>query len=284
MKKLNYLLSLLLVVGMAFTFTSCDDTEAVGPTIDLFGGDYIDANTTVTAGATMMFKMNATAGDKNLAEFYVTKDGTNLSGYPLEISGDTYQEVVEIEAPLNEGSYVYGFKVVDKDDLYDEVTVTITVEAASGPISTYSAKLMGAQSHATLGSFLDAETGTVYLLAAARTNASAVDVFYYYGSSNQASFAALDDTDANEFSIINSTEWTTRNSTKFVTTSITPAEFIAMENDAEFVDASASSVTQLAVGDVVGFKTVGGKMGLIHVASIDGAADGSITIDIKVQQ
>jgi hypothetical protein len=282
MKKLNYLLGLLLVAAIGFT--SCEETEDVGPTIDLLGGEYIDMDTEVEAGATMMFKVNATAGDKNLEEFYVIKDGVNLSGYPTEISGDLYQEVVTLTAPMNEGTYVYTFKVMDKADMDDEISVSITVTASGNPISTFTAKLMGAQSSASYGSFLDAETGTVYLLSDAMTNASSVDVFYYYGSSNQAAFAALDDTDANEFSMINNTAWTARNSTKFATTNITAAEFTAMENDADFVDASASSVIQLAVGDVVAFETVGGKKGLIHVAALVADAAGTITIDIKVQQ
>lgn len=296
MKKLNYLLSLLVVVGMAFSFTSCEeDGDPVPPTLTFAGGDYTDADATVEPGATVMFSWTAQSGDAKLDKFtiklgnawVVDSDNYEWNGEedPANWDNDTYVGSASFAAGADGDEHVFTFTVTDKDGETAEKVITITVEGSGNPISTYTAKLMGAQSNATYGSFLDAETGTVYLLADARANASAVDVFYYFGSSNEASFAALDDTDANEFSIISDAAWTTRNSTKFVTTSVTAADFTAMTDDSGFTfDASASSVTQLAAGDVVGFVTVDGKKGLIHVDEIVTGGDGSITIDIKIQE
>jgi hypothetical protein len=273
MKKLNFLLSLLVVFGMAFTFTSCEEEgDAVPPSISLTGGEgYITADATVAPGAELMFKVDVRKGDANLDMLTATSDGSPIASSPYEDIDNT-ADIVEItvDAPQAVGPKGYKFEVTDKDGETASVSVTVTVEEAGGAITTYTAKLMGAQNNTTYGSFLDAETGTVYMLADARTHAADVDVFYYFGSSNEAALAALDDTDANEFSMISDASWTTRNSTKFATTSIAAADFTAMENDADFVDATSSSVTNLSVGDVVAFKTVGGKMGLIHVASIDG--------------
>lgn len=296
MKKLNYLLSLLVVFGMAFTFTSCDDeeTDPVLPTLTFAGGDYIDADATVVAGEELAFSWTSQKGDAKLETFTI-KVGNNWAvdnaNYewngaedPANWDNETFVGTATFTAGQAGDEMVFTFTVTDKDGEMASKVITVTVEASAGPITSYSAKLMGAQNHATLGSFLDLETGDTYFVSTAANNQAVVDVIYYYGATNAAALAAPDDAGANEFSVFGLGAWTTKNSTKFATTSISAADFTAMTDDGAFVDASETSATQLAAGDVIAFKTVGGKMGLIHVASIDGTDAGSITIDVKIQE
>lgn len=180
MKKMNYLLGLLVVAALSFTFTSCDDTKDAGPTIDLFGGDYIDADATVAAGSTMLFKVNCTAGDKNLEEFFVIEGNANVTGYPEEITtGDSFQKEISLTAPTTVGDVIYTFKVVDKNDNFDEVSVTITVEASGTAFATEVTS--GKVYH-----FLAPEMASWNLVADAAISSSSADDIIYIQNNDEA--------------------------------------------------------------------------------------------------
>ena len=183
-----------------------------------------------------------------------------------------------------------GFTACEKEE---DTTPTPVVY---GDVNSYSAKMMGGQNNATLGSFLATDNGEVITSSAAGASTAVqarVDLVYFFGTTNQASMGAPNDSIvaiAHNGSTSLST-WTTKNATKFVKTSITPADFIASDNDSlvKTIDAatiSTSMVNTLAAGNVVAFKTASGKLGLFHVQSIDGTtgSDRSITINVKVQQ
>lgn len=178
----------------------------------------------------------------------------------------------------------------------EEDTTPTPTPVVYGDVNSYSAKIMGGQNNATLGSFLATDNGEVITSSAAGASATVqarVDLVYFYGTTNQASIGAPNDSVvaiAHNGSTSLST-WTTKNATKLVKTTITPAQFIASANDSlvKTIDAatiSGSLVNTLAVGNVVAFKTAGGKLGLFHVQSIDGTtgSDRSITVNVKVQK
>lgn len=183
-----------------------------------------------------------------------------------------------------------GFTACEKDE------ETPAPSVVYGDVNSYSAKMMGGQNNATLGSFLATDNGEVITSSAAGASTTVqarVDLVYFFGTTNQASMGAPNDSVV-AIAHTGSTSlptWTTKNATKFVKTSITPAAFIASDNDSlvKTIDAatiSASFVNTLAVGNVVAFKTAGGKLGLFHVQSVDGTTgtDRSITINVKVQE
>ena len=183
-----------------------------------------------------------------------------------------------------------GFTSCSEDE-----TITPT-PTTYGSISTYSAKLLGGQNNATLGSFFASDSGVVVSSSAAGASASVqgrIDLVYFYGTSNQASIGAPNDSVvaiAHNGSTSLST-WTVKNATKFYATTLSPSTFTASANDSliKTIDAtsySASLVNMLTVGKVVAFKTAAGKFGLFHVSAIGGTtgSDRSITIDVKVQK
>jgi hypothetical protein len=185
-----------------------------------------------------------------------------------------------------------GFTACEKD----EETTPTPNPTTYGQVNTFSAKMMGGQNNATLGSFLATDNGEVITSSAAGASATVqarVDLVYFFGTTNQASMGAPNDSVV-AIAHTGSTSlptWTTKNATKFVKTSITAADFSASANDSlvKTVDAatiSGSFVNTLAVGNVVAFKTASGKLGLFHVQSVDGTTgtDRSITINVKVQK
>ena len=118
---------------------------------------------------------------------------------------------------------------------------------------------------------------------------------YFYGATNYATLAAPDDGDVSSVfaSADGPANWTTRNSTRFATTSLSSSDFDSMLDDMLIVEnatgAAETKVNNLAVGNVVAFvtdadKSGGAKMGLIKIVSVDSGASGSVTISVKVQQ
>jgi hypothetical protein len=295
MKKLSFLTVLILMAFIGF-FSGCENTtEKVGPTLEFFGGNYIDENVTVEPGGVLAFSWLATKGDGNLASFTIERDGVTLAGYPDEdIPNDNYQATVQLEAPQNEGAYVYKFTVTDKNDLTASKSFTITVEKTGGPIHTWTATLGAHQS--STGSSFASITGEVYQMDDAKANSTLIDFLYYYGANNRATLAAPDD--ATAATVFNNASnglntWSTKNSTRFKTTSLTAGEFDAITDDllitSNATGAADSYEKTLAIGNVIAFvtdadKSGGAKMGLIKIVSITGEATGTMQISAKVQE
>jgi hypothetical protein len=295
MKKLRFF-TLLILIAFAGFFSGCDNlTQDEAPLLDFFGGVYIDADATVEPGGVLKFSWLATKGSSNLASFTIERDGITLAGYPDEaIPNDNYKDSVNLEAPLNVGDYVYSFTVTDKNDLTANKSFTITVEQTGGPIKSWTATLGAHQ--AAAGSSFASITGDVYQMDDAKTNSTLIDFLYFYGAINHATIAAPDDaTAATVFNNVNNglSTWSTKNSTRFKTTSLTAENFDAIADDLLLVSnatgASDSYKNELAVGDVIAFvtdadKTGGAKMGLIKIVSITPEANGSMQIAVKVQE
>lgn len=185
-----------------------------------------------------------------------------------------------------------GFTACEKD----EDTTPTPTPTTYGDVNTFSAKIMGGQNNATVGSFLATDNGEVITSAAAAASATVqarVDLVYFFGTTNQASIGAPNDSVV-AIAHTGSTSlpsWTSKNATKLVKTTLSAADFTASANDSLVKTVtestiSASYVNTLAVGNVVAFKTASGKLGLFHVQSIDGTTgtDRSITINVKVQK
>jgi hypothetical protein len=296
MKK-EHLIIGLLFFAMFTMFVGCGEgEEALGPTLQLHGGDYIDSDETVAPGAILEFSWHAQKGDAKLASMTITRDGVALSGWDnKEIpssENEDYTDNAMLEAPLNDGAYSYELIVADKDGLTASQSIVITVDEsmAGGPIDTYTAILMGGLSNADYGSFLDAETGIVYKIGPAGDNQSVIDVVYYYGSTNNATLCAPNDPTVNggagNFDVC--ADWNVaKNATLFGSTSITSSEFDNISNDTEIAaltGISNSKKTDLAVGNVISIETVGGKKGLIKVTACDNSNAGTITLEVKIQQ
>jgi hypothetical protein len=296
MKKLSFAVIALTIFFTAF-FSGCNEEETtpIGPSLQLFGGIYIDEDVTVEPGQAIRFSWLGTKGDANLASFDIQVNNLHVDGFPVtDLPNDNYKDSVNLEAQTNEGAYEYLFILKDKKDLGDSLSLTITVEKTGGPITTYSVEIGSHQS--TSGSSFASTNGMVYGIADAKENATLIDFLYYYGATNLATLAAPDnDAAATVFSGATTglATWSVRNSTRFISTSLTEADFDAITDDLTIVEkatgAADSDIKQLEQGDVVAFvtdsdKDGGSKMGLVKITSIVTGASGTMQISVKVQQ
>ena len=282
---------------VAFGMNSCKKDEVnPAPTLTFIGGaGYTTGDVSVGAGSTIMIGLNANSEKGTLTNFKIkigyngttavtVLDSTiNTANFKLDSFMRATQNVV--------GTEDWEISVTDKEGQSKVQTLKITTTSNNSPIATYSAKLLGNQSNATVGSFLSTSTGTIYNQADAKANASMVDILYYHGATNGATLAAPNDSSAATIYNNGTTglqTWSTKNNTKFEKTTLTATMFDAMINDAGFSNytPNLSKANALANGDVFAFKTAAGKRGFVKVKTITGTAgtSGSVEIDVKVQQ
>ena len=299
MKNLSFLFAMLLVASMPF-FTSCgpdDGTTDVNPTINFTGGaGFTSSDVTLQAGDPIKVGISAfsnTSSNAKLKTLKVVRTFNNNAFTALDStlnSTNAFNITLESFAYPAAGVEKWTFTITDKDGAYSEISFNITT-TAGGPINEYSQKILGSYDNSAYGSSFASADGTVYSLADAKANAAKIDWMYYYGSTAFATLSSPNDASASTvFSGTNGpASWSVRNDTKLGKVTLpTGLTWDAITTDAEIVilasDVSDSKVTALTVGQIVAFKTVTGKLGLIKVEVITGTGAGTITYSVKVQK
>ncbi len=291
MKKLNLFLLGLGALGMVQTFNSCtEDVTHPAPSVSFDQASPVVLGAGVTS-ATVTGTIVAEAELESVTFTIATSGGetspapiTDFSSGAVITSDDVNYTFSYVLNDITENT-TFTVRADDKDGQHTSSSIEIQVAG----INTYTAILMGAQGNATYGSFLDADEGDVYLIAQAEAHSELIDVVYYYGSTNLATLTAPDDVTVNggAGNLSLCVDFTTKNETRFTSSSLTAAEFDDIDSGAEIASLSGfseSKITDLAVDDVIAFETEGGKKGLIKVADMETGSGGTITIDVKVQE
>lgn len=302
MKKINFLFMLMLALTVGI-FTSCTDDEVDPPTVVAT----LQGTPTYAPGTSVTYHL-VIAANEDLVDFWAEESTNSLPLSDIENVDpiDAFEEgdLVNFTNNLNkvEFDYTYyipasvgastvitiGFEVNDKKSLTTE-TVTFTVVSAAGPVDRFTAILMGGQSNATTGSFLNANTGDVLLQAAANNAQGSIDMVYFYGSANLATICAPSDAlvGGGGTNLSLCATWTTKNPTKFGASTVSAADFTAMTDDSMLSSISGLSSTKmnnLAVGTIFAFTTAGDKNGLAKVTALTAEAAGTITLDVVIQK
>jgi hypothetical protein len=165
-----------------------------------------------------------------------------------------------------------------------------------GPINHFWPILVGMQNYAPTASYLSLETGTVYNAATVSGNEATIDLVpYFYVTSGLPSptLTCPGYTSAvGYYPIINN--WTIKNTTLFDyytsdNSLVSPAQFDAALNDSLLVTAYnpakvSGNCKYAYAGRVIPFKTQSGKYGMIKVIAADKQEEGTILLEIKIQQ
>jgi hypothetical protein len=252
---------------------------------------YTTSDVTVPANTELKIGIIAGSTSAKLTNMKIsqTVDGTQTTIHDSTFSSDTYNIDFGIKAPSQVLSVKFTFRITAADGESAEISLSVTTTA--GGIKTYNQKILGSYDAATGSSFASAD-GIVYSLADAKTNSAKIDWMYYYGgAANLATLVAP--VDASASTVFSGPDgpanWTVRNDTKLA--KVTLPAGVTWDNittDAEIIPLATglteTKVNLLTVGQIVSFKTVTGKMGLIKIEAISGTTAGSITYSVKVQQ
>lgn len=301
MKRVFFVLFAFILTSVTL-FTSCTDDNVdpvdLPPTIGFVAGaGFISADATIELNTPFVVKVNMTSNTTSgakLTGLNVTRIFANQTIGDTTFAINTNDASVTMEITfisVNEvGEENIEFEVVDKDGQKASASLKITTQATAGPIDSWTEKILGSWNNATGSSFASVN-GTVYTLDQAFANQSLIDWMYWFGTSTNATIGAPDDANAalvfntGDYQLAN---WSTKNATRFKTTTVTAAAFDAMTDDSDIVDiatgADQTRIPDLAADQVIAFVTVTGKKGLIKVKEIETGSAGMITIDVKVQQ
>jgi hypothetical protein len=187
--------------------------------------------------------------------------------------------------------YLY-FEVDESDGKFSRKVLTIT--SGSAGISSYTGVVLGAQSN-DAGSRVASATGQVYKACDAAVNISDIDITYASIGSPVAKPTLVSNPGRTAFNL--STNATNCGDNAPSSTAGGPATVFAKATgfdfagvtdailDATTVESTSQSI-EVQAGDIIAFKRLDGKKGVIKVNSFpDGTGTvGSISIDIKVQK
>ncbi len=296
MKKL-FVLSLTVLLTASLFFTSCtDDTDPTDlpPSISFVtGSNYISGDATLEVSEPFTVKVLAEANATSNARIETLKITRvfDLQSWDttLTVNQTTFSLEVNFIAASAAGVERITFEITDKDGEKASVKMDITTEETVNPIAykTFTMKILGSYQSATGSSFASID-GNVYTMAQAFANQASIDFLYWWGGTTNATIGAPDDDNANVvYTGANGLpNWTTKNATRFKTTALTAAEFDAISDGAPLIanatGADQTRIGSLVVGNVIAFKTVTNKEGLIKVVANNTGAAGDITIDVKV--
>ena len=289
-------------------FTSCDDEDAdpILPTISLI--EISNNAIEIEEGEVLAISFTIGEGESKIKEVLV-KEGAGVLAKYSDSSKVSLSNNARIDF-VYPGTVVAGTKkititVIDRNDNSTEREITVVINAPASPISSYTAVLLYTpgqdQQSGTEKCALSTATGTTYTRAEGKADPAKIDILYVYGATTGATFTCPADAGASTglalvFSDVNT--WTTKNYTKFVSTSgVTFANLDTPEALQEVFDNGTAAdkgvtayadgrITGVAANAVVGFKTADGKYGVIRVVSISGTNNpgDSITIEVKVQK
>jgi hypothetical protein len=295
MKKLIYLTGIMLIAGSLFMISCSDDEEDKpgNPTMSLLVEDgYISANTTAEYDDTLRFMVyNFSNGTDLLSNFTATMNGDQLIDSTFEKTSFSI-EIMAQKTVLDEE--VWKFETTDKAGHIQSFSLTVT--GNFGPIITHSDILLGAQDNPTTESFLSYSNGTFtkYFQAQAFEHQADIDMFLFFENTpehpNMMTLAAPGSNISGIFTGETAPQnYTTINVTFYCQTTMTAAEFDAVENDAMILAAfdmenKYKKANKLDPGDVVSFWLQSGKYGLLKVTATEGVETGTLTFDVKIQE
>ena len=183
----------------------------------------------------------------------------------------------------------WTFIIHDKNRNADSTSVIIKLDSTStfGPIDTYESLTLSAQGLAEPGSFFSFISGEIYSLDEAAQNQDIVDLIYYFGNDLHtiASPGANIENGIFEGDLEN---WDIFRTTRFIEIDLPEDVFDNVQNDslliASYIEGEGKRKAKLlAAGNYFSFKTQDLKYGIFRVTEIEGADEGTIKLDVKIQ-
>ncbi len=293
MKKLFSILSLVIISASFFVAGCSKDEDPILPTIAFKQATgYVSANTTANYGDTLNFGITAKSnGTDNLAKFQIFANGQQMLDSTINAATFTL-DVTTVKTILDKEVW----KFVTTDIAGNSKTDSIVITGTFGEILTYSSKTLGAQSNTTEKGFISYSnnTATQYTQDEAFSHQADIDMFCFYENTatsvNMMTLAAPGSNIKGIFTGASSVEqYSVKNITFYVKTTLTAAQFDAAANDA-VIRASFDPTKQfkkaklLTAGDVYSFKLQSGKYGLLKVIAVAGAEAGTLQIAVKIQK
>ncbi|MBT3241660.1 MAG: hypothetical protein HN352_00815 [Bacteroidetes bacterium] len=290
MKIRNRFILALLIPVLYLGFSSCEKDGGL-PTIRLTStGSFVSADTMLMVGDSIEIGIEVVwNGVNDLKKMEIAINGQLASTSEISINQTQFQ--ITIVKGLDDLE-TWTFSVFDDKNNLAELDLVLTKDPNSlfGPIKYFDAIRLGAQDNFNIPGFLGIETTNFFDIESAFLNQSSVDMLFYYDESDKACIASPganigEDIIGGSYSLAN---WNTRNTSEFIQTELSAAEFDGIFHDGLFItqfdaDLAKRKAKLLEVGHVYLFQTESGLLGIFYVKQLINGVDGEIEIAIKVQ-
>jgi hypothetical protein len=283
---------MMLFVASTFVLTSCtEDTDVKDVELTM-----IPVTTSGTYFVTDILKITLNAqgnADNSLKSIKISKAIAGQSGVitifeNTKLSGtDFIYNLVDTFESGEAGVNTYTFTLTGEKGTVQTKTFTATVraigliESTQTPVSLFG-QGAGAetQQFIALGSFVTYTLGE----ATATSNTalkSTIDLAFYYGATNKFSLSSLDDAVMHTVYTGLSTFWTSADNSRITGLTKVTGNYASIEASGSDKDlllladgkTFGKAINQLAVNDLILFKTKEGKLGLLKITATTGATN-----------
>jgi hypothetical protein len=289
---------MMLFVASAFVLTSCSDEEVKDVELTMIPAA---VSGTHFVSDTLTIRLNATGNDDNkLKSIKITKA---IAGQPGVIT--MYENT-----KLSGTAFIYELKdTFESGEVgVNTITITLTGEKGTAQTKTYTAtvraigliestqtpvSLFGQAAGAETQQFVALNSFSTYTIGDATANSNAqlknsIDLAFYYGASNKFSLASLDDAVMHTVYTGLSTFWTSADNSRITglykaTGQVNYATMEASGSDKDLLlfaegKTFSKAINNLAVNDLILFKTKEGKFGLLKVTETTGATNSTAVL------
>lgn len=295
MKTMKNLLMPLAALLMAATmFTSCskdDETPDYGNPVITLKADsgYTSQNVTVLYSDTLMVGLKFQSnGSDNLTNFKISVNGEAVKDSTITGPGAEFDFYIIKQLPATES---WKFDVTDAAG--HTVSKTLVISRENG-INAYAGVVLGAQNNTTDKGFMSASTGATFTIDEAFNNQEIIDLFCFYEDTpSHQNFMTLAAPGSNIQGIFTGdhdpANYTTKNKTFFVKTTLTTADFDGASTDDLMLtnfdnENKFKKASKLEAGTVYVLQFANSKYGILKVVAVEGTEDGKLTFDLKVQK
>lgn len=285
----------ILIVLLSILVVGCSEKDEgeEGPIIQLIAGkNFISSDTTISPGQLMQFDVSAIKGDYNITNFVILVNGDSSQiYYDTGMNAAAFNWMGTFAKSFNDNE-VWEFIVRDRYSNSDMVSILIQNDSTMGPgpIYTYSDIVFGAQSNMNFGGCYSLNNQQDYFIEEAYYNQEKIDMIYYFGEDDQTMASPGANIEDGIFPEVYSPDnWFYRNTTRYIKNNLSHKEFYLIQNDSLLLVSykegeGKRKAKELASGDVYSFKTQNAKYGMFLVLEVLGSDEGSVTIDIKIQE
>ena len=274
---------------------ACDkEVPSVEPVIELLAGPgNITENATVIPGTLMTFEVTMTEGSEVLTNFIIEVNGTEqgvrrLFDTAMYVNQLTWKGSFYKSADPSES---WTFIVRDRKGGTSLAGLTLWADTGSlyGPVVHLDPIIMGAQNNNQFGNFYSLFKETVYNIQEAKNNQESIDMVFYFGEDALTMASPGANIEDGIFpESVSPVNWEVRNTTRYIKTSLTNADFDGMMSDslmiALYIETEGKrKAKNLTAGDIYVFKNQKNRLGVFRVNSASGTYEGIIDLDIKIQ-
>lgn len=284
------------LLSIVITFFSCTDDKGngEGPAIRFLVEEGIIAtDTIISPSALMKFGIEAEKGDFDITELYVqvTNDNCVQKYFDSGMYVSNLKWYGSFIKSYNDNE-IWEFVVRDRYSHESSVFLMIKNDTLGSPgeIDSFQEVILGAQNNNEFGGFWDLFNNHVFPIQEAKQNQELIDIVYYLGEDDHT----LGSPGANiEDGIFDPeytpTNWAIQNETRYIPLDFTVEDFNQIENDSilivNYIEGEGKrKAKNLQAGDVFSFKTADLRFGMVKVDEVVGGAEGTVSIDIKIQK